>query len=267
MKSSYVGSNAIEIVHDWESFKALLDAKRLLLQYASNDLSWHLYCIESNVVHTTVLYKEGAPVSGIPESNDADRLDFELNYYDDANKPLDQRAPDGRVVTRTTIASPASRTHQRVLVVNTASSDGLVCRHPDGSDYADVTYTLLDANGDVTTNPAEAVQTLVDFEAPYTQELVGGRVDIDPTLLGGVTGDWWAWAIAAPGIPEAYGGSIVFISRMDLERISGSSYRVDGRSTQYLAPDPVYHSNLIRFGFEHPAGAVKRFQIYLETFR
>lgn len=267
MSALRIGTGLVELVHSWTELKATLAAKRLLLQWVEDAERYSLFALEASVLHTATLFKAGASAAGIPEANDVDRLDFELYFRDDANAPLDQRALDGRLVTRTTIASPTRRTHQRAIYLKTSDPTSLVCVKPDGTPYNDITYGMVDADGDPTSIAAEAVQTFVDLEAEYDQELVGGCFFVDPTLVGGVTDLWWAAAIAVPHIPEEYGGSIAFLSRINLELIPAAGYRVDGRSTQFLPVDPVYHSNRIRFAFFHPAGESKRFSIVLESFR
>ena len=267
MSTLIVGSGVLRVHHLWADLKVAVAAKSLLLQYVEDASSYTFFAPEGSVVHTSTIWKDGAPVTGIPEGNAADLADFEANFKAGANKPLDLRAADGRAVTRVTVATPGRSTHLRSFNFLTANKDSLVCKSPTNEDYTDVTMKLYDADGAETTNNALAVKTVLDFEAHYDQEMVGGGLLVDKTLLGAGTRNWWGAAIAAPDIPAQYGGSIAFVSKVDLEMIPEGHLHIDGRSTMYIPYDSTNHSGVIRFNFWYPVGEQKAITVYLETFR
>jgi hypothetical protein len=211
---------------------------------------------ESQMLDTVVKAHSGAPLA----------VDTNVVLTTPTGTPL-ATSVDGRLVSRNTIATPGMGTHLRSFNFTTAKKNSLVCASPLNVAYTDVAYKMFDAAGVETQVDAEAVETRIEFEANYNQELVGGGIIVDPTLIGGTSDAWWAAAIAAPHIPAAYGGQVGFVSKINLEMLIDGYLDIDGRSAMYIAYDSVNHSGLIRFTFWHPVGAQKRMLVYLETFR
>ena len=182
------------------------------------------------------------------------------------NVRQEQYAPDGRLVVRHTVAGNGK---QRLRAFTFYSSDPtkLVNRDYAWTDLADVTQKEYDTNkDDITSAPYTAsVKTVIDFEPTYNYEIIGGEVDIPGDLHEGTTDAWYAACVGVPDIPAAQGGSIPFVSAVNLEAFSGL-LDIDGRATTFLTYNATYHTNKIRFVFYHPAGASKRFQIFVETF-
>lgn len=174
---------------------------------------------------------------------------------------------DGRLVQRVSFATPGRGVNTRFFNFNTADPGSLVNKSWNNTDYTDASYHMFNAQGAETQNGEEAVRTHLDFESTVDIEIGGGGFYIDPTLAGGSTREWFAAAVAAPGIPVAMGGQIEFATKLDLEMITDGWFDIDGRSAMVVKYDPVYHSGLIRFIFWHPAGAKKRMLVYLEAFR
>jgi hypothetical protein len=129
-----------------------------------------------------------------------------------------------------------------------------------------ITVTCFDANGAVTTDPAVAVKTFVDYEPAFDYEALGGWIDIAPNVVGSTPGQHILAVTGVPDIPFAYGGSVPFVYPVDLALVYTSRVVSDGRASQYLVYDPVYHTNKMRWTFWHETSNPHRYQVYLETF-
>jgi hypothetical protein len=70
---------------DYDQFKSLVSSKDLRLQFVDHGTSYEFFAIESNVCWQTSIDKDG----GI------DQVDFETNYKETANAPLEYRSIDG----------------------------------------------------------------------------------------------------------------------------------------------------------------------------
>jgi hypothetical protein len=115
--------------------------------------------------------------------------------------------------------------------------------------------TYLDSN---------CIKTQVDWEPIHDYELIGGffnqtQIPSDDVRL---------WLIGVPDIPEAYGGSKLFISNINLKYIGlESGVKVDGRSSKAVAYSATYHTNKMRLTLRHPAGYNHKCQILFEIFK
>jgi hypothetical protein len=113
----------------------------------------------------------------------------------------------------------------------------------------------------------EVVENIqIDFEPTCNYEIIGGEIIIPNDLLDKNTNAWFAHCVGAPDIPESMGGSIKFISSLNLEMIN-KVFRLDARATTFLQYSPLYHTNKIRIILNHPPGEIKRFQLILEIFK
>jgi len=190
--------------------------------------------------------------------------DAQLHAYDASLPPKEL---DGRLNFRPAVASYGHLFHLRSFSFYTADPTKLSNRKWDNSDWGDVSYVMLDVGGGVTADPALAAMTIVDFEAQYAHEVIGGWVDIPPDLHAGTTDEWWLSVVGAPDVPEQYGGSIEFVNKTNLEAVISSRLNTDGRATAVISYDPKTHAGRFRFSFWHPLGVSKRFQISLETYK
>lgn len=172
---------------------------------------------------------------------------------------------DGRQAVCNAIAAPTRRMHRRSVTFKTADPASLQNNSPAGVDYGDVAYTMLDANGVATNDPAACARTQLDFEPHYDQELLGGWLVVPEALID-ATG-WKVSIIGAPDIPEIVGGNVAFTNETDIGAEGRRRIDMDGRSTTFVPYDPQYHSGKLRLTVKHPAGAVERFHFVAETFR
>jgi hypothetical protein len=77
------------------------------------------------------------------------------------------------------------------------------------------------------------------------------------------------WAIVAPDIPKAYGGSIPFMGGgWNLQMIEPRHIcESDGKSSKTIHYDSVYHSGKIRLLVKHELGEVFGMQVLLEYYK
>jgi len=135
---------------------------------------------------------------------------------------------------------------------------GVTCRIYDGSDVEITTPGLLNANLN------QCVKTVLDFEATFDYEMIGGalRINSNPTQ------DVRLWIIGAPDIPAIYGGSKEFASGINLKFLApDSSFEVDGRVTKYVTYNGTDHRGKLRVMLKHPAGLAVNMQIVIHTYR
>lgn len=147
----------------------------------------------------------------------------------------------------------------------------------DGTDYGDAWLTFLDAAGDVIVKgegeldaafqarlDTNCVTTFLDWHANYSFDIIGGMLQ---TIAPEVTA--YMWAIIAPDIPEAYGGSVPFLAGgFNLKFFDGKIVeKFDGRGVKRITPDFVYNSSKFRIIIKHPAGLRIPVQVYFEHFK
>lgn len=182
-----------------------------------------------------------------------------------ASRPL--QAEDGRLVIRNTTANRTKNFNLKVFSFQPGVTTSVEEKDIDFSNMHDMTAVCYDVNGAVTTDPTQAVKTVLDWEPPYNYEVIGGWVDVPPIVVGTAPDTWYVTCIGVPDVPQAYGGSVPFVYPCDIALVTTMKVVSDGRATQYLAYNPVYHTNKLRWIFHHPASSSNpRFQIYVEMF-
>lgn len=189
-----------------------------------------------------------------------------LPVYNQVTLHPDLLTADNRLQTRTTIAQ-MGRHRMRCLTFYTSDPTKLHNMKCDYTDYGDVVQKEFNSSDEeITEAPYSAsVVTQLDFEPDHDYEIIGGEVSVPEDLRGGVTDAWYAACIGVPDVPEAQGGNVNFVNCANLEAFDGT-LDIDGRATTYMTYNADYHTGKIRFLFRHPAGASKRFQIFLELF-
>jgi len=180
-------------------------------------------------------------------------------------------AKDGRPIYKFSITNRTTNYKLRAISFYTAQSGSVHNLDPNGNDYGDVTMKMYDVTGSLVTTGSLAAKTVIDFEPTYSYEILSGFIDVPSVLAGGTTDQWFLTAVAVPDYPPAYGGSIDYVSQVNLEAIAANFNRLvaDGRAVSFMANQAASgapHTNKLRFIFYHPLGAVARFQIYVEHF-
>ena len=180
-------------------------------------------------------------------------------------KDFNNRDSDGRLLSRPVAGKAGWKAQFHSIRISTSTENGVHNKNKAGEDLGFTTYTMKDANGDVTTNPAEAVQTVVTWEPTHDMEIIGGMLfqKTSPDQ------DVWMYVTAAAHIPTQYGGSIAFaeggINLYDAP--SGGHVDFDGRAAKYTTYDTVNHSGRFEILLKHPAGYVHKFSMIFELFK
>ena len=119
----------VAIEKTWMVLKALLVERYLKLQYEEFDEAYELYCIEDTITYVCNLERDGG----------TDVVDFETNYKADANKPIQERYPDGRPIIR------SESRPQGCTTMFTMTGDNAVI-----GDGTEIKWDFSDTDNDVT---------------------------------------------------------------------------------------------------------------------
>jgi hypothetical protein len=176
-------------------------------------------------------------------------------------------ATDGRLVVRNTTANQTKTFNLKCFNFKPGDSSSVENLDSDFNGIGDITATCYKADGTVTADPTLAVKTVLDWEPSNSYDIIGGWIDIPGTVTGGTPGEWYITIIGVPDVPAVYGGSVVFVSPVDLSLVTQARIVSDGRATQFMKHDATYHTNKLRLIVKHPASSTNpRLQMYLETF-
>lgn len=156
--------------------------------------------------------------------------------------------------------------NSRFISFSTANPATFDNTDSNGVDFGDVTYWLRNAAGALTTDPAQAVATVVDFMPSYDYEIAGGLIFI-PSVLSGDEDDWEIHAVGAPDF-AIYGLHVNFVANNRIKWLKGQYLPVDASLNPAEitgAQSPL--ARKIRFIMLHPAGAEAEFQINIKVFK
>lgn len=172
---------------------------------------------------------------------------------------------EGATISRTKAAKKGWKAQFHSIRISTATEGGAHSKRRDGTDTGFCTYIMKDAQGEVTTDPQQCVETIVTWEPQHDMEIVGGQaLQKEPP-----NSNIWMWVTAAAHIPEIYGGSIAFTEGgINLQDIGvGGVVDFDGRASKYIKYDPIYHSGAFEICLKHDAGVQHSFTLIFELFR
>ena len=112
---------------------------------------------------------------------------------------------------------------------------------------------------------ANCTKTYLDWQPTYIMDIIGGMLQV----LQAPTERAYVWAIIAPDIPEAYGGSVPFLAGgFNLQFFkAGNIEHFVGRGVKEIVPDFVYNTNKFRIIVKHPTGVQIGLQLYFEHFK
>jgi len=181
------------------------------------------------------------------------------------------QAADGSPAVRTVIANRCLNFNLRAMSFYTSKMGSLhnVCPISD-ADIGDMVMTLYKKVDElwVLATDSDATKTVIEWEAHYNFEIIGGRLDVPPDVRGGTTDAWFVSVIGVPDYPTQLGGSIRYLTEVNLEAVTDPNVDMNGRATSYLAwnYEGAPNTNKLRFIFKHPAGAQKRFQLLMDHF-
>lgn len=280
----------IKIDRFWPQFKAIAGGKNLPIQFEDMGTFYRVFAIDAPIAYLCDVYKTGNDPNGnpyaLPDFGDAysaqqaatDQTEFE-SLKASYNAALQPRTKDGRVQIKTSTANRTTNFNLRVISFYTAKKDSLHNVNPvTDHDYGDATLIFQKWDPTANTNAGgwiaaaddgnDATRTLVDWEPHYNYEIIGGYVDVHPSLLDGTTDAWFLSVIGVPDLPANYGGQVSYISEVNLEAVTTQKVLSDGRAVSYLPYNygGIPHTNKLRFVFKHPIGGQKRFQLYIEHF-
>lgn len=255
------GGATIDHGADWAGFKEWIDGTLAQLKYTwAEDATAYTVVATDGPFFRTVGIDKADPPSATQE-------EFETYYKAGGRTVVEPRTADGRISVRVSAANRTRNFSLKVFCFEPGDASTLKDLAMDFTEASEVTMTCYDTNGEVTTDPLEAVTSVLDYEPAHAYEVIGGWIDVPPAIIGGVTGDWWIAATGVPDVPAILGGSIPFVTPTNLELTYTAKVVSDGRAVQYLSPHPTYHTNKLRWTLKHPTGHHALFQIYVETFR
>lgn len=240
-----------ELIVNWAQIKAFnMVNLGCFLNYMEFDTYYYIWmCYRSQKFYIPELLK-----------STTDATDFETNFKSSCNIP---QAVDMRLST----CRYGRKLYSKYVTFHTSTTAGYNNDNYLGQDSGDVTYTMVDADGNVTTNENLCVQSIIDFESTYSMEIAGGDTSIPSTLPGDQ--DLWAlYVVGAPDYPKQFGGSIEFISnprlKWDIGKRITEDESLNPANIEYI---PGYHFTKIRWIIKHPAGAKAEFQIHMRIYK
>lgn len=202
-------------------------------------------------------------------NNGSEDLNFELGIQHlEGNHPTDVF---GRPEYRRIVTQPTWLFAPKSLDYYTSKYDSLYNRKHYGADYYDsptisdawlqfydVTDTELiigeneSAEDFQTRLTANCRKTVLSWETPKPFDVQGALLYIQNEPVNPA----WLWCIAAPDVPEEYGGSKPFMGRgMNLQMMAVKHPHIyDAVSASTIQPDPVYHSGKIAIVIKHGLG-------------
>jgi hypothetical protein len=248
-------------------FEKTCNAQKLDGEIRDSDITVALSHIEGTETSVTIFFK--AALSEADESILIQIIDEHENIplpdgpqevkvvYDPA-----QRDSDGAVLSRIKMSRPKREFQIFCFELKTASLEPF-CKKNDGSDIPFVSVKLLDASGEETLDPLDAVSTVVSWQTDYSFEIIGAKL----FQAENPSQDVRLWVIAAPDIPHEFGGSVDHVQGGMNLRMIGKSYELDGRTTRAVDIIEGIPTNKFNFQFSHPAGFEHSCMITMEIFK
>lgn len=260
--------------YSWTDWKTVQGTKNLVMQYDDDGLIYTIWGYDGPEVILCNIFKGIVPQGVDQSQNDTDKSDFENNYKSLANAPVQPKTKrDGTPAYRVTAANRTTNFKLRVFSLKTGViPNNLHNVNPvTDADYGDMTVKYYDANGTQVTSAllaATIVKTVIDWVPAYSYEIRGGYMDIPTDVVGGVTDGWYISVIGVPDYTVQQGGSIDYISEVNIEAITTQKITSDGVAVSYLQYQAggAPNTNKLRFIIKHPAGQQKRFQVYIEHY-
>lgn len=244
---------------NWTDFKNIVDNKGLFIQEKSTEFSYYLAAYDENITY----------LCRISKTDTASVTDYEAQYQPDANLKIgEQRDSDGSLMSRSKITRTGWHYHMHSLGFEVGVKDSIHDKKIDYTDYGYTTIKFYDAamvekttQGTIT---SDAVWSIIDFEPTHDYEVAGGMVRqraIPATSI-------YLWVQAVPDIPEAYGGSKVFVSNVDLSFLpANGGIDANGRTPKLMVYDVTYHTNKIRIKLRHDTGVTHKLNFLFEMFK
>jgi hypothetical protein len=246
----------------WAEFKSFISARSLLLQWTEDDDRYYLSAFDGPVARKCWIHKTA-------ETDATALTEFEASYKAGGNQKIDQRDADGTQFSRARVTTPGWHYGPRCMSFTTAKRASLHNRKHDGpliasgTDYGDATVKFYDAAGVEMTQGGDDDAT---FQAALTVGCVRTELMWTPTVardvLGGIfklqnvpAGETYAWFVAAPHIPEAYGGSVAYVGGgVPMHILEKEIVHFDGRGVKRINVDGTYYSHRFGLIIKHQVG-------------
>lgn len=181
------------------------------------------------------------------------------------------RDSDGVAYAKTKITNTGWSYQLHAVEFEVSVINSLYSKKPNGTDFGfavlkcfkDVSGTMVECT-DQTDADTNCVMTQIDWEPTHDYEVMGGMfkqasVPSDDVRL---------WMVGVPDVPEAYGGSKVFVSNVNLKYMgTEEGVRVDGRAPKYMTYSAVNHTNKFRLILKHTAGFKHKAMVVFEIFK
>lgn len=248
----------------YQAIKEYSTTYSIAMKWLEEESSYFITLTDKEITFQTSLSKN---IEG------ADLIDFETNVKPMAQAPSDQLDIDGAQIVRVKAAKKGWTFGAIPIEFITAEIDSLYSKLPDNTNRFGITLKFFNSSGQEITqegllqiNEASIIRTVIDFEPTYDYEIIGGtlRIDQDINSLQACR----LWIIAVPDIPVNMGGSKEMAGGINLRYLApNNEFHVDGRVSKTLTYSPIYHTNKLRFIFEHTAGLKVPIQIVVELFR
>jgi hypothetical protein len=238
-----------DLILSWSVLKAFYIANKelVMLNYIDLDTHYYIWCdFRDQKMFCPELRKEEAS-------------DFETNY-----KPICNKKEAFR--TRITTCELGRAYQARFMRFSSASTSNNNYDYKDNllTDFVVKTIKKVDTNY-VECTPSESTETWVEWEPVFNYEIIGGILYVPANLP---EGNWTLHVNAVPDLPEAYGGSKIFISNCDLTWFKGTILDVDcSLNPKELKYNNIYHSNKLRLIIKHPQGVQANFQFNFKIFK
>lgn len=245
-------------LNTWTAFKATcITTKGLNCQFSEASDRYEIYGPDGNGIMWRVSIQKTNPIG-------ADQEDFETNYKALFNGKMTQLDSDGALMSRTKVAPSGWNYQLRGMEFTTGTAGSLVNKDVLNADISDATLTLYDAQGQITTDLASCVKTVLDFEPAYDIYVVGGKM----RFLEQPTADVRLNLIGVPDVPASLGGSKPFIQNVNLKFIpTAEGVQADGRAAKWLQYSATYHTNKLRVILYHPVSTAVPIELLVELYK
>ena len=197
--------------------------------------------------------------------------------------------PEGRQFTRNVVTEPNWHYSPRSLDFYTAkrnslynrshhcgalNNDATIDASPDMGDgwlkFYDATNTLLVQDGGESDEDfqirltANCCKTVLEFEPDFNYDVLGAKLQ----FRNPPSDRAYFWFVAAPDVPEAYGGNVVFMGGgMNISFFSDKGYfECDGKSVSRVTYDGTYHSGKVALITKHGVGVQIGVQLILQFY-
>lgn len=262
----------MQIFLEWTDFKVQATAKNRI-RFNDDGAFYSIYYFDSLAVIKTTIDKTAT----------TDITDFETNYAPYANVAVNKVFDaDNAEIQRTKITTTGWRYDPRALDWVTAKRASLKNIKPtayniaDCADIADAVMKFYNAAG---TQLIQTTETDAEFQAILAAGCTATAVNWQPTYNMGAIGasimarntpetDAYFWALAAPDIPEIYGGRVTFGNGgLNLRFLNiNDRLEVNGRGEKIINYDAVYNTNKFQFLILHDPGIQIGVQLLFQHF-